>query len=181
MRGRLSLRRYLLAATWVAGTLLATAIVYAAVGAVAGQVAPQRSEPISEAVVRQALGASNPPATSASPTEEPTPSASASPASPTLTPPSGGRSPASPPPANGTSTTTRTFALIGGTASFSCSNGQISLNWAAPASGFQVDDISSSDGGAQIEVRFRSDSHESRVEAWCSGGQVAGTTEEQSS
>jgi hypothetical protein len=177
----MNLRRFLLAATWVAGTLLATAIVYTAVGAVANQVAPQRSEPISEAVVRQALGASTPPATSAAPTEAPTPSASASAAPQSPTPTGGGRLPASPPPASGTSATTRTFALIGGTASFSCSNGQISLNWATPASGFQVDDISSSDGGAQIEVRFRSDSHESRVEAWCSGGQVEGTVEEQSS
>ena len=178
------MRRLLLAATWLVGTLFATLVVYAAVGAVTGQVTPARTEPISQTGVQRALGASTPASTSPSPTATPaaTPTASAPPSTPT--PVSGGGRPTPPPPPPPpppSATNTRTFAAVGGTASFSCSGSQISLNWATPNSGFQVDDIGSSNGGAQIEVRFRSSSHESRVQAWCAGGQVQGTTQEEAS
>ena len=173
----------LLAATWLVGTLSATLVVYAAVGAVTGQVAPPRTEPISQTGVQQALGEPNPTSTSPSPTATPTATPTAS-APPSTTTPRGGGQPTAPPPpptSPPTSTNTRTLAAVGGTASFSCSGSQIGLNWATPNSGFQVDDVGSSNGGAQIEVRFRSSSHESRVQAWCSGGQVQGAIDEESS
>jgi hypothetical protein len=75
---------------------------------------------------------------------------------------------------------TQTFALVGGTASITCSGSQITLNWATPKSGYQVE-TGSSNGGAQVEVRFRSDTHESRLEAWCAGGQVQSRVREESS
>ena len=43
------------------------------------------------------------------------------------------------------------------------------------------DNLSNNLSTAQIEVRFRSDSHESRLDAWCVGGQIQSTTEETSS
>lgn len=70
--------------------------------------------------------------------------------------------------------------MVGGTASLTCTGAQIALNWATPNSGFQVE-TGTSDGGTTVEVRFRSDSHESRLQASCSGGQVQGSVEEQSS
>ena len=177
------MRRLLLAATWLVGTLFATVVVYAAVGAVTGQVAPPSTEPISQTGVERALAAPNPAATSPSPTATPaaTPTASAPPSTPTPVAGGGRPTPPPPPPPPSTPASNRTFALVGGTASFSCSGSQIGLNWATPNSGFQVDDIGTSNGGAQIEVRFRSSSHESRVQAWCAGGQVQGAVEEESS
>src|SRR5712691_6080811 len=69
------------------------------------------------------------------------------------------------------SSNTRTFALIGGATQLTCSGGSIALNWATPNSGFWVE-TSTENGGATIEVRFRSDSHESRLDVWCSGGRI---------
>ena len=60
----------------------------------------------------------------------------------------------------------------------SCSGGQITLNWATPKNGFQVE-TGTSNGGAQIEVRFRSDTHESRLEAWDAGGQLQSQVREE--
>jgi hypothetical protein len=176
------LRRGLLAATWLAGTLLATLIVYEAVGVVAGQVTDQRPEPISQSAVSQSLG--HPIQTSAVPSSSPaqtaaSPASPAAPATPTAAPATGGTG-TQPPPTAAPAPSTRTFALVGGTASFSCGGGAISLNWATPNPGFQVE-TGTSDGGAQVEVRFRSDSHESRLDAWCAGGQVEGNVEEESS
>src|SRR5947199_130622 len=79
---------------------------------------------------------------------------------------------ATPPPA------ARTFGLVGGTAEVSCRGNVASLDWATPNSGFAVE-TGSSDSGTQVEVRFRSDAHESRLEAWCSGGQVQGSVREE--
>jgi hypothetical protein len=177
--GPASLRNGLLVATWLAGTLLATGAVYAAVSAVGDAVTEQSPSPISQADIEHALNQARQAAVSPSAPQAPaTPSASPVPPTPGSSPAVGGSHPSSPPAR--TATANRTFALVGGTANFSCSGGQIVLNWATPNQGFVVE-TDSSDGGAQIEVRFRSDSHESRVEAWCSAGQVEGSVEEQNS
>lgn len=181
--GPARLRRALLAATWLAGTALATLIVYEAVSAVAVEVTEQRPEPLSRAAVERALAEPSPSLGSgSSPTGAPSPAASAStpaPSPPPAKPPAGGGGVSTPIPSN-PSTNTRTFALVGGTASLTCNGGQLALNWATPNSGFWVD-TGSSDGGAQIEVRFRSDTHESQLQAWCSGGVVQGSVQEQTS
>ena len=177
-----SLRNGLLAATWLAGTLLATTTVYAAVSAVASQVTDQGPAPISEADIEHALSrpsqaaavpspsepSESPAVPSPSPSGDPTPNPSPNPAGHTPGPPA---TPAA---------TSRTFALVGGTASVSCRGGSPSLNWATPNPGFEVE-TGSSDGGAQVEVRFRSDTHESRLEAWCSGATVQGSVQEETS
>ncbi|HKC20093.1 MAG TPA: hypothetical protein VKE27_10725 [Candidatus Dormibacteraeota bacterium] len=184
--GPARLRRALLAATWLAGTALATLIVYEAVGAVALQVTDQSLEPLAQQGLAQSFAA--PPSSAA-----PSPTA-AGVASPSAVPPptqpathtpvagggggGGGGGTSSPPPVAASSN--RTFTLVGGTANLTCTGDQISLNWATPNNGFQVE-TGSSDGGAQIEVRFRSDSHESQLQAWCSAGAVQGSVQEQSS
>lgn len=175
MRRPASLRRILLAVTWLAGTLLATGIVYEAVNAVADQVSERGERPISHVGVGDELGTPSPSA-AISPTPTPvgtSPSPTSQPTAPT-----GGASPppATPPPTG----TTRTFALVGGTASVSCTGSSINLNWATPNSGFQVE-TGTSGGGSVIEVRFRSDTHESRLETWCGGGQVQSSVREESS
>ena len=77
-------------------------------------------------------------------------------------------------------TTTRTFSLVGGTAQLSCTTNQIHLDWATPNSGFWVE-TGSSDGGSTVDIKFRSDSHESELQASCSGNQVQGSVQEKSS
>lgn len=72
----------------------------------------------------------------------------------------------------------RTFQLVGGTATFTCTGNTISLDSAVPAAGFSVE-TENEDGG--IRVRFESDSHRSEIRAGCSGGQVvAGEIREES-
>jgi hypothetical protein len=177
--GPASLRNGLLVATWLAGTLLATGAVYAAVSAVGDAVTEQSPAPISQSDIEHALTQARQAAASPSAPQAPaTPSTSPAPPPP-ISSPAGGGSPPSSPPAR-PSTASRTFVLVGGSANFSCSGGQIVLNWATPNQGFVVE-TGSSDGGAQIEVRFRSDNHESRLEAWCSAGQVQGSAQEQNS
>lgn len=176
----MSLRQAVLIATWLAGTLLATGTVYAAVSAVAGQVTGQGPAPISQTGIEQALHQAQQHETSPTPATAPTPSPPSTPSQTTPSPTVGGgvshptNPPSSPPAAN------RTFALVGGTTNLSCAGGQITLNWATPNPGFEVE-TGSSDGGSVIEVRFKSDSHESQLQAWCSGTQIQSHVDEQSS
>ena len=182
----MSLRRVLLFATWLAGTLLATAVVYEAVHMVAGQVTELHADGLSQAGVGHAVRptatpSSAPPETAPAGTP-PVPSSSPGGSPPQdATPPVTGTGSASTtpsPPAQPNDT--RTFSLVGGTASVTCSGSQIAVNWATPNGGYEVE-IDSSSGGGTIEVRFRSDTHESRLEAWCSGGHVQSSIREESS
>ena len=76
-------------------------------------------------------------------------------------------SPSAPP-----TTSSRTFQLVGGTATFTCTGNTISLDSAVPAAGFSVE-TENEDGG--VRVRFESDSHRSEIRAGCSGGHVVAT------
>ena len=170
-------RILLLVAIWLAGTVLATATVYEAVTMVAGQVTAQRSAgppPSDQAQVSRRSSPSPSSSTALLPT--PATALSPSPAPPATSPlptaPATNNPAATPPPA------ARTFGLVGGTAEVSCRGNVASLDWATPNSGFAVE-TGSSDSGTQVEVRFRSDTHESRLEAWCSGGQVQGSVREE--
>jgi hypothetical protein len=78
--------------------------------------------------------------------------------------------PAPVPPTSAPATSTRTFSLIGGTVVVTCTGNMISLDSASPNPGFTID-TEQNDGG-QVEVRFRSDSHESRLEVTCQNGSV---------
>ncbi len=76
-----------------------------------------------------------------------------------------------PAPTAGTTTTSRTFSLTGGTVSVTCTGNVITLDSAAPNTGFTVE-TERKDGGQRIEVRFRSETRESRLEVGCQNGQV---------
>lgn len=76
-----------------------------------------------------------------------------------------------PTPAPAPTVTTRTFALVGGTATFSCTGNAIALVSAVPNAGFGVE-TEREDGGTEIKVRFENDAHRSEIRAGCSGGQV---------
>jgi cytoskeletal protein RodZ len=167
-------RRAWLPLIWLIGTAVAVLVGWSAVQAVIGQVVPDQPGLVSFPSVGQ-LGGSPVPSpsggtlTPASPT--PTP-AQASPPPVTPTPaPTPARPPANP---------SRTIAAQGGTVDVSCKGSQITLDWATPNAGFQVE-TEWHDSNTVLEVRFTSSSHESRIETWCSANQIQATVEEQSS
>lgn len=179
-KGPVSLRRLLLIATWLAGTLLATAIVYEAVHIVAGQVTELRIAAVPQAGAGERIESPASPVSTPSVATSPTATTTGPPGTSPTSSPGGAQPSPTNPPTVGLGGDSRTFALVGGTASVTCSGNQITLNWATPNSGYQVE-ASSSNGGAQVEVRFRSDTHESRLEAWCAGGTVQSSIREESS
>lgn len=77
-----------------------------------------------------------------------------------------------PAPAPAATTSTRTFALVGGTVTFKCTGNVLSLVSATPNSGFRMEKIETEHGGQQIEVEFESATHKSEIKASCAGGQV---------
>ena len=89
---------------------------------------------------------------------------SAPPTTATTLPP--GPAPTSPPPAPAAQT--RTYNLIGGSATLRFSPSGVSVVWANPNPGFRAEIDNRSDGG--VRVRFDSDSHRSELEAWWDGG-----------
>lgn len=98
-------------------------------------------------------------------------------ASPNRTPGGGESAPAPAPPARPPSGATQTFALTGGTATISCGAGGPSLVSSTPKAGFQQE-MELENGGTVLSVRFRSSTHESRVDASCVSGAVQGRVEE---
>ena len=65
---------------------------------------------------------------------------------------------------------------MGGTVGVRFENGTARLLWATPKPGFEVDSSGSTD---QVDVRFRSDSHESRLRAFWENGPQAEVEERQ--
>ncbi len=78
--------------------------------------------------------------------------------------------PAPPAPASPPASSTRTFSLVGGTVSVTCTGNMIAINSATPNAGFTTEREEIQ--GGQAEVRFRSDSHESRLEVSCQNGTI---------
>jgi hypothetical protein len=169
-------RRAWLPLIWLVGTAVAVLVGWSAVRAVIGQVVPDQPGAVS---FQGGSPTASPPSgavpTPASPAQTPT-------AAQTTPPPATTRpaSPTSKPSAAPASNPTRTISAQGGTVDVSCQNGQITLDWATPNAGFQVG-TEWHDSNTVLEVRFTSSSHESRIQTWCSAGQIQATVEEQSS
>jgi len=66
----------------------------------------------------------------------------------------------------------RTYQLKGGSVGVRFENGSVHLLWATPAPGFTVERSGSGDS-EELEVRFRSDAHESRLRAYWDNGPQA--------
>jgi hypothetical protein len=77
---------------------------------------------------------------------------------------------APPAPPSSVPTSSRTFSLVGGTVGVTCRGSVISLDSVTPNAGFTVESAQNEEG--RVEVRFRSDNHESRLEVTCQNGQV---------
>jgi hypothetical protein len=161
-------------AAWFAAGVAAVLLAGAGLGMVGRQVTGSRPAPLSAQQVRQELAATE--ATSTTTTTATTvPTTSTTAGSPTTSttvePADGGpagsptttsTSVASPPP------TTRSYDLVGGTATLRFSAAGVTLVTAAPKAGFTVDVSGSHSNGVRVE--FEGDDHESRLDGWWDGG-----------
>lgn len=161
-----------LSLAWLAATAAAVALGVVAVGVVTDSVTENRPDRLSAIAVRNALtvpDASSGPETTAPPATTPSsrPAATGPPAtSPPATAPAPPTTTATAPPA-GAAPEDRTFQLVGGTVGVRFENGGARLLWATPKPGFRVE---SSGGSDEVDVRFRSGDHESRLEAFWDNG-----------
>lgn len=178
-------------AAWFVAGVAAVVLASAGVSMVSRQVTGSRPAPLSAEQVREKLAADDgePGAGTTTTTTAPagptttldsSPSTPGGVGSPTTTTPPAGGSPGSgspgavaptttaapPPPA--TAATTRTYNLVGGTATLRFTPDGVTVVVATPKAGFSVDVGDSDDGDARVE--FESDEHRSRVDAWWDGG-----------
>jgi hypothetical protein len=187
--------KWSLPALWIVGTLLAVVIAWSGVKGVLAEVSDAGQPLIDGQAIAAALRSSSPAPASESPAGESaapaTPSPSLSPDPPTSAP-AGTPSttaparatavPATAPPAataspgGGATAMSRVFDLVGGSTSVGCSSTSIRLLWASPRNGFSVD--VEPEGSSFLEVRFRSETHESKVEASCASGSLSASVRE---
>lgn len=158
-------RSALLVLAWLAGGLLAVALASAAVGRVGNQVTGDRPAPLSAADVRDELAAEATASTTA--TTAPVPAPGEAPATTSSTAPPVTTAEPTTAPTVAPPEETRTYPLIGGTATIRFSPAGVSVVAANPNPGFSVE-VEPHDGG--VEVSFRGESHRSEVQAWWSGG-----------
>lgn len=160
---------------WVAAAVAAVAVASWGVALVGRSVTGSRPEPLSAAQVEDRLAttttttsaapAPTSPTTTVAPgTGEPargTPSTTVAAGAPTTAPPAATTAPA----AVGE---TRTYALVGGTASLRFEPTGVTVVFANPAPGFDVEQEVEHGNGVRVE--FESEGHRSRVSGWWDGG-----------
>lgn len=175
-------------AVWFVAGVGAVALATGAVSMVGSQVTGDRPAPLSADQVRSELAAAAASSTttvSGTPTTGPgsaitetggaptttTPDSSGGPGgpAPTVAPSDPGPSPTTtaPPPA-ATPTETRTYTLVGGTATLQFGPSGVTVLAASPNPGYDVELEPTHDTGVRVE--FESDGHRSRVEGWWDGG-----------
>ena len=198
------MRRVSFFALWAVGTLAAMSLARLAVGVVADEVSVRSAAPLSPRAVSRALSELPPPAATTTTTTEPRTTTTASPpgssgdrqspggggtgagggGTPGATPPPASASP-SPTGTSSTTTTitaapssfTRTTILEGGTVTVRfTAPSTVEFVSAVPSDGFTVEVEHS--GPDQVEVRFRSENHESRYRAQWSDGEPDVDTQE---
>lgn len=178
---------------WVVAAAVAVAVASWGVALVGRSVTEERPAALASAEVEERLSevaATDPPSTSTTSTtttalsagETPTtvagPGGSAGSVPVTTTPgpsPTTTVAPASPPAAPATvapapvpAAETRTYTLVGGTASLRFEPSGVTVVFANPAQGFDVE--IEAEHGNGVRVEFESDTHESRLDGWWDGG-----------
>ena len=179
-------RVLLVGAGWVVATGLATVLAWRAVELVSSEVTERPAVPLSDDQVARALGTgAAAPATTGTTETVPGPGAtgpegtSTSARAPATSPSTAtststaGPAPTATPTTSTTSTTmapavTRTLVAQGGQVAVRYADGGVELLWARPESGFTVDVEKA--GPDEVDVRFESDDHRSRVRAFWRNG-----------
>ena len=165
-------RQVLIVAAWAVAGALAVSLASVAVSRVGNQVTGDRPAPLSASQVQEELAAE----TSTTSTTMTVPSPDA-----TGTAPAGGpTAPVVLPPSPTTTTTaatsgpapaptgeTRTYSLVGGTATLRFEPTGVTVVVANPNPGFKVE---VEPEGPGVEVSFEADHHRSKVHAWWDGG-----------
>jgi hypothetical protein len=165
-------------AAWLAAGVAAIALATAGVSMVGNQVTGSRPSPLSADEVRSELAveAATTTTTLADVTDSSLPpgaTASTSVAAPTVpvTSPPGSGSPTPTTTATtqlGPTPETRTYTLVGGTATLRFTADGVTVWASTPNPGYSAVTEATHDNG--IRVEFRSDAHRSRVEGWWDGG-----------
>jgi hypothetical protein len=164
-------------ALWFVTGALAAAVATAGVAVVDDQLTSPRPAPLSAEQVRRELVASSATSTTTSDGRVATTTTiGPGPAEVTTTTSAAGgtggdggpTATTAPPPAPSARSETRTYDLVGGTATVRFSAAGVTVLTATPAPGFTVEIEDSHDGGKRVE--FDSDGHESRLDAWWDGG-----------
>ena len=176
-----------LAAAWVAATLLATLLVFAAVSFVTGDLrnGPQVIGTVAVATLRSTLPAGGASTTSTlstglTPSTEVTVATPPSTDSPADTaPPVTQATNGTPPPPTTVPSSSADAAVVssvGGSAGLSCSGDAISLDWFTPASGFSPEVEHA--GPSEVELKFESKDWKSKIHADCNNGAVVHDVDE---
>lgn len=157
-------------AAWFLAGVAAVALASLGVSMVSRQVTSSRPAPLSADQVREELASTGdgPGAGVTTTTAPPGPTTTAGPGTTSTTTGGGGvttTTAAPPPPA---AATTRTYDLVGGTATLRFSAEGVTVVVATPKAGFSVDVSESHGDGARVELER--DDHRSRVDAWWDGG-----------
>jgi len=187
-------RPVLLVGGWLLGVTTATAVAWGAVqvvgqsvadrpvGALPGRTVEDLAVGTPEPAPSGPLAAPRTTTAASRPTSVPSSRPTAAPT--TRSPGTAGRStPATPgpsrpaaSPSSASTTRTATFGATGGTVAVSCTGATAALRYASPAAGFTSE--VEKGGPAEVEVRFASSDHESRIRVECVSGTPAGRVEE---
>jgi len=163
-------RTVLLGVAWLVGGALAVALAVAAVGRVGNEVTGSRPAPLSAEEVAQELASTTsttPPGTATSDTVATTAPPATTDTSLTTAPPDTAAAPP-PPPTTAARGETRTYALVGGTATLRFEPSGVTVLAATPNPGFTVQAEAEHVNGVRVE--FESEGHESQVTGWWDGG-----------
>ena len=164
-------KRGLLTVAWLVAGVLAVALASAAVSRVGNEVTGSRPSPLSAGEVQQELTAASTTSSTSSMTSAPpetsTPTTSGSTTTSAAVPTTTG--------ATDPRAETRTYALVGGTATLRFTPQGVTVVTATPNPGFSVDVEPENVNGVKVE--FESDAHESRVDGWWDGGPVERVSE----
>ncbi len=131
---------------WVAATLVAVGVAHGGVSAVAGRVV----DPLPPTLGLQSVAERPDAATSPSPSPSPS---------------DVGTSDGSPPSPEGA---TRSYSLVGGSATLRFQPGRVTIVAAEPAQGFRME--VEGNGTAELRIEFDSDARRSRLRGWWEGG-----------
>lgn len=146
---------------WVVAAVVAVAVASWGVGLVSRSVTDDRPAPLEAAQIRDRLDEAT------STTTAPTPTSRRS-ATSTTAPDAPGPTTTTAAPSTTAAGETRTYNLVGGTVALRFSPSGVTVVFANPANGFDVEVEPEQANGVKVE--FESGAHRSRVEAWWDGG-----------
>ncbi len=157
-------------AAWFAAGVTAVLLAGAGLGMVGQQVSGSRPAPLSAEQVREELPATSSTSSTTSTTASTTPTTAPATTSTTAGTTDGGTdgSPSTTTTAPAAAPTTRSYEMVGGTATVRFSAGAVTLVAATPKAGFTVDVGEGHSNGVRVE--FEDEDHESRLDAWWDGG-----------